>query len=107
EGNYRLTTWHHAPRSNSDSMDPNKDKLKTLTVHELPYAKEIVVSSLAMEREGGLKVRVTEGKEMQWEEPCTSVIEFRADGNSPVTINFSGKGGGGAWINAFELSKWY
>ncbi|MEM9328590.1 MAG: glycoside hydrolase family 2 TIM barrel-domain containing protein [Bacteroidota bacterium] len=107
EGNYRLTTWHHAPRSNSDSMDPNKEKLKTLTVHKLPYAKEIVITSFAMMGNGGRDVRVTEGKEMQWEQPCTSVIEFESNGNSPVTINFSGKGGAGAWINAFELSEWY
>lgn len=106
KGNYKLTTWHHAPSSNSDSMDPNKDKLKSLQIHKLPYEKDIVISSEALVGKKQVKAKVTEGKEMQWQSAGLSVIEFVSDGNSPVTINFNGKENKGVWINAFELSEW-
>ncbi|WP_299552426.1 glycoside hydrolase family 2 TIM barrel-domain containing protein [Seonamhaeicola sp.] len=106
KGTYKLTTWHHAPRSNSDSMDPNKAKLKSVTIHKLPYEKSLIISSEALIGEKQVNAKVTEGKEMQWEAPGISVIEFTSDGKTPVSINFNGKGDKGIWINAFELSEW-
>ncbi|TYA84467.1 glycoside hydrolase family 2 protein [Seonamhaeicola marinus] len=106
KGTYKLTTWHHAPSSNSDSMDPNRDKLKSVTIHKLPYEKDIVISSEALVGEKSINGKVTEGKEMQWETPGVSIIEFTANGSTPVTINFNGKGNKGVWLNAFELSEW-
>lgn len=106
KGTYKLTTWHHAPSSNSDSMDPNREKLKSVTIHKLPYEKEIVVSSEALTGEKSIKTKVTEGKEMQWEAPGMCIIEFTSNGKEPVSINFNGIGNKGVWLNAFELSEW-
>lgn len=106
KGSYKLTTWHHAPRSNSDSMDPNKEKLKTLTVHQLPYEKEIVLSSPNLIGDKEVKATVTDGGEMQWAQPGMMRVVFESDGINPVKINFNGKEGKGIWLNAFELSEW-
>ncbi len=106
KGTYKLTTWHHAPSSNSDSMDPNKEKLKSITIHKLPYEKDIIISSEALIGNKQVQGKVTEGKEMQWESPGKSIIEFISDGQNPVIINFNGKENKGVWLNAFELSEW-
>ncbi|WP_298532857.1 glycoside hydrolase family 2 TIM barrel-domain containing protein [uncultured Algibacter sp.] len=104
EGTYKLKTWHHAPRSNSDSMDPNKDKLKGLTIHKLPYKQTLKISSKAMSQDES--VQVTAGEQMQWELPGMAEFMFSSDGKTPVIINFNGEGNKGIWLNAFELSKW-
>ncbi|UXP32044.1 DUF4982 domain-containing protein [Reichenbachiella agarivorans] len=104
-GTYRLKTWHHAPRSNSDQMDPNKEKLKSLTIHQLPYEKTLTEKSAAMDA-GEVSVAVTEGKSMQYDEPGTSTVVFVSDGQSPLVINFNGAEGKGIWLNALELSEW-
>ncbi|GAB1855853.1 hypothetical protein MHTCC0001_06880 [Flavobacteriaceae bacterium MHTCC 0001] len=106
KGTYKLTTWHHAPSSNSDSMDPNREKLKSVIIHTLPYEEEIIISSEAFIGDKEIETKVTAGKQMQWEAPGMGIIEFTSDGNNPVTINFNGKGDKGVWLNAFELSEW-
>ncbi|MEM6770049.1 MAG: DUF4982 domain-containing protein, partial [Bacteroidota bacterium] len=106
KGTYRLKTWHHAPSSNSDNMDPNREKLKTLTIHQLPYETEVVVSSPALLNGESVTVKTTSGKEMQWASPGVSELIFHADGVHPVVLNFNGKGNKGVWLNAFELSAW-
>ncbi|SDX10187.1 beta-galactosidase [Lutibacter oricola] len=102
KGTYKLKSWHHAPRTNSDLMDPNKDKMKKLQIHKLPYEKEVIVSV----SEHKIVSKVTEGKQMQWDLPGISEIIFKADGTNPVIINFNGNGNKGIWLNAFELSEW-
>lgn len=104
KGTYKLKTWHHAPRSNSDSMDPNSEKLKTLTIHKLPYETSLEVSSAAME--STKTVEVTAGEQMQWKLPGMGEFVFTSDGNNPVVINFNGNENKGIWLNAFELSEW-
>lgn len=106
KGTYKLKTWHHAPSSNSDSMDPNREKLKSVTIHKLPYEKAIVISSDALVGKKQVETSVTEGKEMQWKSPGTAEIIFTSTGKDPVIINFNGKGNKGVWLNAFELSEW-
>ncbi len=108
KGVYKLTSWHHAPRSNSDSMDPNKEKLKSQTIHKLPYENSLLVSSSAMvSKENSVKAPVTAGKEMQWESPGISEIIFEVrNNNDKVQVNFKGLNGKGIWLNAFELSEW-
>ncbi|MEM6642890.1 MAG: glycoside hydrolase family 2 TIM barrel-domain containing protein [Bacteroidota bacterium] len=101
-GTYKLTSWHHAPRSNSDSMDPNKEKLKSLTVHKLPYERALVVSC----GEVKMKTAVTEGGKMQWDPVGKNEVSFTADGQNPVSINFRGEEGKGIWLNGFELTEW-
>ncbi|MEW4922868.1 glycoside hydrolase family 2 TIM barrel-domain containing protein [Algibacter sp. 2305UL17-15] len=104
KGTYKLKTWHHAPSSNSDSMDPNKEKLKSVTIHKLPYETDLKVTSSSIEK--AYAVNVTDGKEMQWELPGMGEFVFTSDGKNPVIVNFDGAGDKGIWLNAFELSEW-
>jgi len=104
KGTYKLKTWHHAPKSNSDLMDTNVDKLKLLKIHELPYAKTLKVTSDTMANASNVKV--TAGKQMQWELPGTGEYIFTVDDKKPVIINFKGENNKGVWLNAFELSEW-
>ncbi len=106
KGTYKIKTWHHAPSSNSDSMDPNRDKLKSVTIHKLPYEQEIVLASQSFVGQKSISTKVTDGKEMQWESPGTAEVVFTSDGKTPVIINFNGKGNKGVWLNAFELTEW-
>lgn len=105
KGNYKLKAWHHAPRTNSDLMDPNKDKLKSLNTYKLPYEKSIEVR-IENSSDTPVVAKVTEGKQMQWDQPGSSTIYFTSDGASDTTINYNGKEGKGIWINALELSEW-
>ncbi|MBK1875308.1 glycoside hydrolase family 2 protein [Pelagicoccus mobilis] len=106
KGIYKLTTWHHAPRSNSDHMDTNVDKLKSLTIHKVPYEDELTLSSPSLIEGDSLTTKVTEGKEMQFSPVATAEIVFESDGKSPVVINFNGSQNKGIWLNAFEISEW-
>ncbi|MFY0625770.1 MAG: DUF4982 domain-containing protein [Reichenbachiella sp.] len=106
KGTYKIKTWHHAPSSNSDSMDPNREKLKSVTIHKLPYETEITVSSESLVGEKSVAGKVTAGKQMQWEAPGTVELIFTSDGVNPVLFNFNGIGEKGVWLNAFELSEW-
>ncbi|MGQ1910330.1 glycoside hydrolase family 2 protein [Marinifilum sp. RC60d5] len=105
KGTYKLTSWHHAPRTNTDLMDTNVAKLKSLRIHLLPYAKEISISVNDTELS---KVKVTEGKEMQFEPVSTAETVFYSDGLNPVKVVFKdAKTNKGVWLNAFELSEWF
>ena len=77
-----------------------------MRIHQLPYETSLTASSANLIGEKEIKVKVTEGKEMQWDPPGTSVLVFTSDGQNPVEINFTGTGGKGVWINAFELTEW-
>lgn len=105
KGTYSLSCMHHAPRANSDVMDPNKDKLKSLSVHKLPYAKTLSVKVNGQDID--FETNVTEGKEMQYEPVAQSITIFESDGTNPVEVIFKdAKGNKGIWINAFEISEW-
>ncbi|MFD2587826.1 glycoside hydrolase family 2 protein [Croceitalea marina] len=106
KGTYKLVTWHHAPSSNSDSMDPNREKLKRIKIPDLPYSDSIRVNSKAMIGVEFKEIVVTAGKEMQWASPGKSVITFYTDGSAPVIINFKPELNRGVWLNALELSEW-
>ena len=104
KGRYRITTGHHAPRNNSDSMDPNPDKKRNAAIHQLPYARK-----LALEADGReFATTVTEGQAMN-EAPFGSIsFEVESNGKAPVIIRFrdaSGKGRG-VWLNTLEISQW-
>ncbi|WP_430933347.1 glycoside hydrolase family 2 protein [Saccharicrinis sp. 156] len=105
KGTYKLTTWHHAPRTNSDLMDTNVDKLKKLQIHKLPYGKEISIET------GGsselVKAKTTEGKDMQFVPAATAETIIVSDGTNPVAVVFKdAQSNKGVWLNAFELSEW-
>ncbi|WP_111706409.1 glycoside hydrolase family 2 protein [Lutibacter citreus] len=106
KGIYKLKSWHHAPRTNSDLMDPNQETMRAQSIYKLPYEKEVTVTSSLSINGNAVISKITEGKEMQWDLPGTSEIIFKADDNKPVIINFNGKGNKGIWLNAFELSEW-
>jgi len=108
QGRYKIKTWHHAPRSNTDSMDPNRAKLKRLNVHKLPYAKklEIIVNDAGTNTT--LTTAVTEGKEMQFKPVAVAEFHLLSDGTNPVQIYFKDRESKkGIWCNAFELSQWH
>ena len=101
-GKYMLKTYHHAPRSNTDSMDPNRENLKTLDILSIPYAKVILVESGASRDE----VNITLGQNMQYDDPATAVTELDTDGQSPVVVEFKDAADGQAiWLNGFEISR--
>ncbi|MDU0354559.1 DUF4982 domain-containing protein [Paraglaciecola aquimarina] len=107
KGQYSIKTYHHAPRSNTDSMDPNLDKLKTITIHKLPYATAL--EALVSDASGARSVKniaVTEGKSLQLGQPGSQTISFAADGTNPVSIVFRDpKAEKGIWLNGFELTS--
>ncbi len=102
KGTYRLRSWHHAPSTNTDHMDTNVNKLKSLKIPSLPYAEEIEISV------GSEKVTLatTNGKSMHEKNPAVSEIIFEANGTSIDIIYKDVKGEKGVWLNAFELSEW-
>ena len=102
KGKYRLKTYHHAPKSNSDVMDPNKEKLKKIQILNIPYENELTVSTSSISQ----KVKVTEGKNMQFERPGTAVVEFEIVDSKPYEILFTGPSRKGIWLNGFELQEW-
>ncbi len=109
KGSYRLVTTHHAPRSNTDSMDPNQETEATANIFRLPFTKAIHIS---VEDASGIlrqsTAEVTFGKERHTEPFGTSVVTFASDGENPVKIVFKDAAGEkGVWLNAIQLSQWY
>lgn len=127
-GKYKLKTYHHAPRSNTNSMDPNREKLKSVKIQHLPYAE---VLKVMVEDKKGTKhhqnIEVTQGDEVQFRKPMTAdatklfgrekvecrprpgalEMEFESDGN-PIRFVFKDAlGDRGVWLNGFELSENY
>ncbi|MEL6844821.1 MAG: glycoside hydrolase family 2, partial [Bacteroidota bacterium] len=105
-GQYKLTTWHHAPRTNSDLMDPNREKLAKLQIHKIPFERRI---SLFVEGETPSAndwLEITEGKNMQFEAVAKHDLVFVSDGVNPVKIRLKGEGNKGIWLNGFELREW-
>ena len=106
EGDYTLRSYHHAPSSNSNSMDPTLERLKSERIPQIPYAKEVNVSV-----NGDLKdeaIPVSSGKSRQYGGASTSFVEFTVDKRSKgsVTIHYeSNDSNSGVWLNAFELKR--
>ncbi len=105
-GKYRLKSYHHAPVSNTDSMDPNLERLKSEQVSKLPYANVISVDvdGKTLQR----NVKVTSGKECQYSDPGLSFVEFTIDNdsNGEVTITYTSRDKNiGVWLNGFELVR--
>ncbi|MDP2525081.1 glycoside hydrolase family 2 TIM barrel-domain containing protein [Maribacter dokdonensis] len=102
KGKYKLTTYHHAPQSNSDEMDPNKDKLKEIRILNIPYERKLTISA----GENTKEVKVTEGKMMQFQEPGKSTILFNVQDDGTAKVNIQGTAGKGIWLNGIELQEW-
>lgn len=102
-GTYKLSTWNHAPQSNSDEMDPNKEKLKSIRILDIPYEAKLELSSNLSTAE----VVVSHGKNMQFDSPGTASILFSVEEGKSAVIRISGSQGKGIWLNGFELSDWF
>ncbi|WP_068471724.1 glycoside hydrolase family 2 protein [Saccharicrinis aurantiacus] len=104
KGTYKLNTIHHAPKTNSDLMDTNIDKLKSARITSMPYANKI---SISVNNELYSTVEPTNGKNMQFDRVAESTTIFTSDGINPVTITFKdAETNKGIWLNAFTLSSW-
>ncbi len=105
-GSYSLKAYHHAPSSNTNSMDPNLERLKSESIHKLPYS-----SVLSVEVNGKRALRniaVTSGKERQYNNAGTSTVMFviGSDDNGTVKLNYkSNDNNSGVWLNGFELVR--
>lgn len=106
-GKYSIKTYHHAPSSNTDSMDPNLEKLKKLTIHKLPYASTLSITITDASGTREVKnIGVSEGKDVQFSAPGTEEISFTADGSSTVRLILKSQNDDkGVWLNAFELTQ--
>jgi len=101
-GRYRLKTYHHAPRSNTNSMDPNRERLRTLKIHEIPVAGELAVQI----GDVTVPVTVTAGKELPGSGPGTAIVDFAVQGESSVSVHITDtQGAKGIWLNGFELQQ--
>lgn len=106
QGQYELVTYHHAPRSNTDSMDPNKEKLKTLNVTKIGYAKTIGAEWASGNDKIKKQAVISEGNILPSFGPASLSFKFEKDDGSPITITFKDREGNNAvWLNAFELKK--
>ncbi|WP_289062316.1 sugar-binding domain-containing protein [uncultured Zobellia sp.] len=108
KGKYKLNTVHHAPRTNTDSMDPNQEKMSTYKIYKIPYAKELSVTindTKGSSTQGN--IIVTEGENMQTTPFHPTDIHFESDGKNKVRFVFKGLDGKAVWLNSFVLSEWY
>ena len=104
-GDYDLKTYHHAPSSNTNEMDPNLERLKKESLHKLPYAKAISVSVDGKEQLNN--VATSAGKEQQYNDAATSTIRFSV-GKKGDAVNILFKSADdipAVWINGFELGR--
>lgn len=101
-GDYTLRTLHHAPRSNTDSMDPNKDRLKKLNVFDIAHASRLKVIS----GQSSTTVRITNGKMLPEDGGAYAQISFAHDGAGDVVVKIAdSEREKGIWFNGFELSR--
>ena len=108
KGKFKLNTVHHAPRTNTDSMDPNQEKMSTYQIYQIPYAKSIdIIVEDAKGRTSHSNITVTEGKDMQTEVFGNAELFFESDGKNAVRIYFKNKEHKAVWLNSFVLSEWF
>ena len=106
QGKYALKSYHHAPSSNTNSMDPNKENLKKESIHKLPYASSIsvYVNGKLEERD----VKTSSGKEQQYADPTTSTVTFEIEntGDKVEILYKSNANASGVWLNAIEFVRY-
>ena len=107
-GKYQIKTYHHfVPVSKTDSMDPNREKLKTQNINKLPYAKSIHIKVIDANGEGAVKTaNTTQGNNIQNRNPATFTTQFESDGKKSVSLIMKdARENKGVWLNGFELSE--
>lgn len=101
-GRYSIKSFHHAPRSNTNSMDPNRERLKSLKLNEIPTAKRV----LASVQSSKMAAKVSMGKQLPEDGASFTEIVFESDGKNPVTVLYTDPDGmHGIWLNGFELME--
>ncbi len=105
-GRYTLRSYHHAPISNTDHMDPNLENLKTLSINKLPYAKVISVSVDGQSKLGG--VAVSSGSDQRYIPTAVSNISFDVEraGQSVEIKYLSEVQTSGIWLNGLVLTRY-
>ncbi len=105
-GSYRLKCYHHAPMSNTNSMDPNLERLKTERINKIPFAEliDIDVNGHKTLR----NVEVTSGRERQNTPVGISEVEFSvtpSSGGKAEVLFRSASKNDGVWLDGFELVR--
>ncbi|PWJ58698.1 hypothetical protein CLV98_10363 [Dyadobacter jejuensis] len=106
-GQYKFTSFHHAPQPNTNDMDPNREKLKSLKLPSWAYAKDLEVHFTDANRNIQVhQIRVTDGGTIEGPWPGMSKIMIYSDGHSPISIRFVAPDKKAIWFNAFEIQAW-
>ncbi len=105
-GRYSLKSYHHAPSSNTNSMDPNLERLKTESIHKLPYSKRVSVSVNGKEQIGDLVP--SSGKSQQYGKPSIAVVNFEVKKmGEKIEVEYKNVDNiSGIWLNGFELVRY-
>ncbi|MFR9567035.1 MAG: glycoside hydrolase family 2 TIM barrel-domain containing protein, partial [Rikenellaceae bacterium] len=104
-GEYTLRTYHHAPASNTNSMDPNRERLQKESIHKLPFSKSLEISVAG--KVAASNVAVTSGKNQQLGSPSISEVKFSVKkSGDKVKLNYKSLDkNAGVWINGLELVR--
>ena len=106
KGKYQISTYHHAPRSNTDSMDPNKNKLKTLKILDIPYAKRFKSTLHDGENKLTKTIHITEGKMLPETGVSRATFNFEHESNSSINLIINGLNQQeNIWLNAIEIKR--
>ncbi|MDI1334544.1 MAG: glycoside hydrolase family 2 TIM barrel-domain containing protein [Lacunisphaera sp.] len=110
-GAYRLISYHHVPRSNTDSMDPAKDNPAVADFNHIQSAIRLTfaVNDADGTRDAGLLTPVSTGTDLKRDTPSRHLLSFRSDGRSPVSLVITDAadpaGTDAVWLNGFELQR--
>lgn len=107
-GTYEVTSYHHAPRSNTDSMDPNRERLKTLNLTQIPYAKVLQLKLSSVSRTVSKKLQITEGKMLPASGAAHCSFTFESNGKDPVLVRIEDAAGQRSiWLNALVIKRFH
>jgi len=107
-GHYRLRTYHHGPSSETDSMDPLRDKVYAVDISKLPPAVslDVGVSNSARRWTAAACRPQGQGKRIGPEGPAFVDVTFASDGTAPVDVALTSTDGSGSiWLNGLDLRQ--
>jgi len=107
-GHYRVRTYHHGPSSETDSMDPLRDKVYAVDISKLPPAVslDVGVSNGARRWTAAAYKPQGQGKRIGPEGPTCIDIAFSCEGTAPVTVRLTSTDGAGSiWLNGLDLRQ--
>ena len=107
-GHYRVRTYHHGPSSETDSMDPLRDKVYAVDISKLPPAVslDVGISDGTRQWTAAAYKPQGQGKLIGPEGPTTIDVAFTSDGTAPVTVTLTSTDGAGSiWLNGLDLRQ--